>query len=189
MAQSAGSGHFVREAASWTALALVVAVAITHFDELTTAAHHTLSHMAPAAVNVPQTAVAAPHPDASSGPVVEIAAGRGGHFRTEAEIGGRPVAFVIDTGATMVSLSYEDAQRAGIRLSRSDFTTAVTTANGTTHVAPVRLDHLSIGGITVRKVDAAVSEPGHLKTSLLGMSFLGRLSRFDMRAGILVLQE
>ena len=96
---------------------------------------------------------------------------------------------MIDTGATMVALSYEDAEAAGFRLSDSDFTRAVSTANGVARVAPVTLDRVSIGNITVRDVPAAVAERGRLKTSLLGMSFLGRLSRFDMRSGRLVMQE
>jgi len=56
-------------------------------------------------------------------------------------------------------------------------------------VAPVRLDSVRVGDITVHDVHAAVAEPGRLETSLLGMSFLNRLSRFDMRPGLLVLHE
>ena len=96
---------------------------------------------------------------------------------------------MVDTGATMIALTYEDAERAGLSLKNSDFTQAVTTANGVARVAPVTLDRVSIGDITVRNVPAAVAERGRLKTSLLGMTFLSRLSRFDMRSGILVLQE
>ena len=94
---------------------------------------------------------------------------------------------MVDTGATIVVLSYEDAERAGIFLNPSDFTQAVTTANGVARIAPVTLDRVTIGDITVRNVPAAVAEPGRLKTSLLGMSFLSRLSRFDMRSDVLVL--
>jgi aspartyl protease family protein len=89
----------------------------------------------------------------------------------------------------MVALSYEDTERAGIYLSDSDFTRAVSTANGVARVAPVTLSRVTIGDITVRNVPAAVAEPGRLKTSLLGMSFLSKLSRFDMRSGRLVMQE
>jgi aspartyl protease family protein len=56
-------------------------------------------------------------------------------------------------------------------------------------IAPVVLDRVAIGSILVRNVPAAVSEPGKLSTSLLGMTFLGRLQRVDMRGGVLVLQE
>jgi aspartyl protease family protein len=65
----------------------------------------------------------------------------------------------------------------------------VSTANGVARVAPVTLDRITIGDITVRDVPAAVAEPGRLRTSLLGMTFLNKLSRFDMRSGVLVLQD
>ncbi|KAB2940853.1 MAG: TIGR02281 family clan AA aspartic protease [Hyphomicrobium sp.] len=126
---------------------------------------------------------------ASLGSIVEIEAEKNGHFNTEADINGRPIEVMIDTGATMVALSYEDAERAGLMLNDKDFTRAVSTANGVARVAPVTLDRVSIGSITVRDVPAAVAERGRLKTSLLGMSFLSRLSRFDMRSGRLVLQQ
>jgi hypothetical protein len=65
-----------------------------------------------------------------SGSVVEIHATRGGHFFTEVEIDGQPITIMVDTGATMVALSYEDAERAGIFLNPGDFTLSVSTANG-----------------------------------------------------------
>ena len=70
-----------------------------------------------------------------------------------------------------------------------DGVNGVSTANGAAKVAPVTLDRVSIGDITVRNVPAAVSEPGKLGTSLLGMSFLGRLQQIDIRSGVLVLKE
>ena len=70
-----------------------------------------------------------------------------------------------------------------------DFTQMVRTANGVARVAPVTLDRVSIGDITVRNVPASVSERGMLGTTLLGMSFLKRPSSVDMRGGTLILQE
>ena len=96
---------------------------------------------------------------------------------------------LVDSGASIVALTYEDARRAGMYVRDGDFTQRVSTANGLARVAPVMLDRVSIGDITVRNVPAAVTEPGSLATSLLGMSFLGRLQSVDMRAGTLVLQE
>ena len=96
---------------------------------------------------------------------------------------------LVDSGASIVALTYEDASRAGVYVRDSDYTQRVSTANGSARVAPVTLDRVSIGDITVRNVPAAVSERGKLGTSLLGMSFLGRLQRVDMRGGVLVLQE
>ena len=126
---------------------------------------------------------------AGGGRVVELSAKRGGHFFVEAEINGRPVAVMVDTGATMVALTYDDARRAGLSPRDSDFTHRVNTANGVTRVAPVTLDRIQIGPILVRNVEAAVLEEGKLTTTLLGMSFLGKLSSFQMKQGKLVLEE
>lgn len=112
-----------------------------------------------------------------------------GHFETTAEINGRDVDVMVDTGATMVALTYEDAERAGIYLKPSDFTHSVSTANGIAKVAPINIGTISIGGITVRNVRGAVSERGNLHRTLLGMTFLGRLSRVEMRRNDLVLHE
>jgi aspartyl protease family protein len=124
-----------------------------------------------------------------SGRIVEIKAGAFGHYTASAEINGRPIDVLVDTGASIVALTFEDARRAGIHVRDSDFTHRVSTANGFARVAPVTLERVGIDNIMVRNVPAAVSEPGKLSTSLLGMSFLGRLQRVDMRSGVLVLQE
>jgi aspartyl protease family protein len=125
----------------------------------------------------------------SRGRIVELKAGAFGHFHTRAEINGRPVNVMVDSGASMVALTYEDARAAGFYVRDSDFTHRVNTANGTARVAPVTIDRVSIGDITVRNVPGAVLEAGKLETTLLGMSFLNRLQRVDMRSGLLVLHE
>lgn len=120
---------------------------------------------------------------------VSLKATGNGHFESEAEVNGRTIDVMVDTGATLVALTFEDAERAGIFLRPSDFTHSVSTANGVAKIAPILLDRVSIGSITVRNVQAAVCERGKLEQTLLGMSFLSRLSRVDMRAGTLVLHE
>jgi aspartyl protease family protein len=186
MALTPGTRRLMREAASWGVVALIAVAAVMHLDTLKMGTENLLG-LPPSADGAARQEMQAA--TAHYGSVVQIKAGRNGHFNTEAEVNGRPVEVMIDTGATMVALSYEDAERAGLYLNDSDFTGAVTTANGVARVAPVTLDRVSIGDITVRDVPAAVTEPGRLKTSLLGMSFLNRLSRFDMRSGVLVLQD
>jgi aspartyl protease family protein len=190
MSLNSGTRQLFRETASWGVAIVIAIAALSHFETLKTGAQQMLG--LPTASDVATArgsrTVAAPKP-ATLGSVVEIEAARNGHFNTEADVNGRAIDFMIDTGATMVALSYEDAERAGILLSNSDFTQSVSTANGIARVAPVTIDRISIGDITVRNVPAAVTERGRLKTSLLGMSFLGRLSRFDMRSGRLVMQE
>lgn len=189
MALTSGTRQLLRETASWAVVAVIAVAAFMQFDELRSGAAHMLGMPASqdaAGSNSDGRDLAQP---ASHGRVVTIEAGQHGHFRAEAEINGRPVEVMIDTGASMIALSYEDATRAGVYVKPSDFTGRVSTANGITHIAPVMLDRVSVGDITVRNVPAAVLERGRLRTSLLGMSFLNRLSRFDMRAGELVLQE
>ena len=131
----------------------------------------------------------APQLQATAGHAVELKVGAFGHYRAQAEINGRPVDVLIDSGASLVVLSHEDAERVGLRLRAEDYSQRVSTANGATRLAPVMLDRINIGDVSVRHVEAAVSEPGKLGQSLLGMTFLGRLQRVDMRGGILILQE
>jgi len=120
---------------------------------------------------------------------VTLPAGDYGHFRAEADINGRDVDVMVDTGASLVALTYEDARRAGIVVKPSDFTHTAQTANGIARVAPVTIPRISIGDITVRNVAGVVSERGASERTLLGMSFLGRLSRVEMRGSTLLLQE
>ncbi len=191
MTMNPGTRHMLREAASWTVVAVIGIAAFSHYETLKTGAERMLGlpTSADVAAGAQRPQRPAPAKRANLGSVVEIDALDNGHFNAEAEVNGRSIEVMIDTGATMVALSYEDAETAGFRLSDSDFTRAVSTANGVARVAPVTLDRVSIGNITVRDVPAAVAERGRLKTSLLGMSFLSRLSRFDMRSGRLVMQE
>ncbi len=96
---------------------------------------------------------------------------------------------LVDTGATGVALTYEDAEEIGLRLSDSDFTHVSRTANGNARIAPVTLSSIRIGDIEVKDVKAFVAEPGKLFATLLGMSFLSRLERVDIRGNKLVLQQ
>jgi aspartyl protease family protein len=120
---------------------------------------------------------------------VELAAGGNNHFFADAELNGRSVNVMVDTGASMVALTYEDARRAGINPRDSEFTGRSSTANGIARYAPVDIDRVSIGGIEVRNVRAAVMEEGKLETSLLGMSYLGKIGGFSVKSGRLVLEE
>ncbi len=183
-----GNQRLLREAVSWGIVALIGAAAIMHLDTLRSGTEQLLGLPSKNATDTRQDD-AGQIATAHYGSVVEIEAAPNGHFNTEVEINGRPIAVMIDTGATMVALSYKDAERAGVYVNDSDFTSKVSTANGIARFAPITLDRISIGDITVRDVPAAVAEPGRLRTSLLGMSFLSRLSRFDMRSGVLVLQD
>jgi aspartyl protease family protein len=116
-------------------------------------------------------------------------AGLNGHFSTVALTNGERVRFMVDTGASRVVLSYEDAKRIGLDTESLHFAHPVNTANGTALVAPVQLDYIQIGEIHLPDVAASVAQPGKLSGSLLGMSFLNRLRSFEFRGDQLVLRK
>lgn len=116
-----------------------------------------------------------------------IRAGPDGHFRLEAEVNGETVVFLVDTGATVVALSPADAERLGFDDSTLEYSGRVRTANGVAPVAPLTLDDISIGPLTVRDVPAVVIRRP-MTTALLGMSFLSRLEGYEARDDHLVLR-
>jgi aspartyl protease family protein len=189
MSVSSGTVSLFASAAFFIAAAAGAAYGLKHKDEVKRAiaeivgAQH-IKVASQADGNNIETA----EPSEASGDVT-LHAKDGGHFETAAEINGRDVDVMVDTGATLVALTYEDAERAGIYLKASDFTQSVSTANGTAKVAPVEISSISIGDITVRNIRGAVAERGKLQRTLLGMTFLGRLSRVEMRKDALVLHE
>mgnify|MGYP001205046206 CR=1 FL=1 len=96
-----------------------------------------------------------------------------GHFFAPGSINGAPMRFLVDTGATFVSLGAGDARRA--RIDASKGTPGMTmTANGMAKVWRVRLDRVKVGNITLHDVEASVHEHD-LPIALLGMSFLNRM--------------
>jgi len=190
------SGHrtLLGDVASWMFLAGVTIVGATHFDELKAIGHRWIG-TDPAVLATlrqgeePAEPAAVQAPVSSDGYTVEVPIGQDGHYHVEAEINGRSVAVLVDTGASVVALTADDADAAGIFVTDRDFTGRIQTANGAARIAPVVLDEITIGDITVRNVRAVVSEPGALAVSLLGMTFLNQLDRVDMRSGKLVLQD
>ncbi len=121
--------------------------------------------------------------------ITELKADQGGHFVTDADINGRSVRVLVDTGATVVALSYEDASDIGLRPGSLDYDVPVSTANGIAQAARVKLDQVSIDGIEVEDVEGLVLPKGALRGTLLGMSFLGRLGSFRIEDGVLYLKD
>jgi len=112
-----------------------------------------------------------------------------GHFVAKARVNGRTIDVMIDTGATVVSLSDATARRLGIVPPRAAYTARVVTANGEVAAAPVMLSEVSVGTLSVRDVKAVVVPGDALRVNLLGMSFLGRLSKFEIAGGRLLLTQ
>jgi aspartyl protease family protein len=143
---------------------------------------------APQAEQVRNAAPAAPQASANYRTVTVRGDARG-HFQVEGSVDGRRLDFMVDTGATVVALRERDAARLGIFPSPRDYTGRTSTANGVIKVAPVRLSSLEVNGIRIYDVNAVVIPDEALSVNLLGMSFLGRVRRFEMANGRLVMEQ
>jgi aspartyl protease family protein len=103
-----------------------------------------------------------------------LIADRNGHYVTIGSINGASVRFMVDTGATMVSMGVDDARRAGVNY-LAGVRGYAQTANGVAPVYKVKLDSVKVGDIILTNVDGIVHESAALPVVLLGMSFLGQL--------------
>ena len=120
---------------------------------------------------------------------VIIPADARGQFEGQFRVNDRTVRALVDTGATLVALNVSTAQRAGIKLKPSDFKHEVQTANGSTNAAAVVLESLEIGRIHVKDVEALILQDSALQTTLVGMSFLRRLERFQVQDHTLLMVQ
>jgi aspartyl protease family protein len=112
-----------------------------------------------------------------------------GHFRVDGRIDGQRIAFMVDTGASVVALNETTAARFGLRPTPGDYKASVATANGTIKAARAQLAMVDLGGIVVRDVDAMVLPDEALSENLLGLSFLSKLKRFEYANGMMVLEQ
>jgi len=184
---SLGAKNFLREAAGWLAVCGIVFGGVYYFTDIRSLTHTLLSStVQPASTSDTQDEHVTL---ATTSGEVHLHAADNGHFFSQVDVNGRSINVVVDTGATGVSLTYEDARDIGLRLSDSDFTMESQTANGTARIAPILLDKVQIGDIEVRDVEAFVAERGKLFQTLLGMSFLRRLSHIDIKGQELVLSQ
>ncbi|MEM6726937.1 MAG: TIGR02281 family clan AA aspartic protease [Pseudomonadota bacterium] len=109
-----------------------------------------------------------------------------GHFYLTLDVNGVPVDFVVDTGATDVVLSREDARRVGFDVENLPFLGQAMTANGPVDTARVILDRVALAGIQEERVRASVNG-GDLGISLLGMTYLNRFETLQIQDGRLTL--
>jgi aspartyl protease family protein len=123
----------------------------------------------------------------ATGAAASVSKASDGHYWAQADVNGKSVRFLVDTGATEVALTSEDARRLGFDPSTLDYAFQVTTANGPAKAAEVQLERVSVAGARVDNVRALVIDKG-LPTSLLGMTYLGRLSRFEATQSALILR-
>ena len=119
---------------------------------------------------------------------VAVPRGNDGHYHLTLGIDGTDVAFVVDTGASQMVLSQQDAARIGIDTASLNYSGMASTANGVVRTAPVMLGEVVLGGITDRNIPAVVNG-GEMDASLLGMSYLGLYNRIEISNGELVLNR
>jgi aspartyl protease family protein len=138
----------------------------------------------------PRLSVAAAAPSPAGGPrIVALEADSRGHHKATILINGAAINTLVDTGASVIAFSAEDAARAGLKAGPQDRVAQFSTANGVISARVVRVPEVRLQGIVARDVEAAIMPKGALAGTLLGMSFLRKLQSFEMRGSTLVLRQ
>jgi aspartyl protease family protein len=127
-------------------------------------------------------------PRKASGGAVSLTSDGRGHYFAPIEINGRVTTMMVDTGASSVALSAEDVRKLGVVVPANAPTAQVSTANGIVSVQRVRLPEVRLDSIVVRDVEATLLPEGVRSVSLLGMTFLNKLSSFQVADGELLLK-
>jgi aspartyl protease family protein len=176
-----GASAMVRDAVTWIALGLGLVTLYTYKEELTPLAARVVGEL------LPGTAMTV---EESANGLTEVKIRRrlDGHFTATVDINNTPISMIVDTGASSIVLTPEDAKKAGIDIDKLTYRIPVLTANGRTVAARVRLDKVGIGPLDRTKVEALVAKPGALTQSLLGMSFLSRLRSYEFSGDFLTLR-
>lgn len=172
-------GRALLDLLAWVAVGMALVLGYSFRDDLTHLAYRVANELTPGRVMMSEER--AETGDRS----VRIRRRGDGHFVARTEIGGVGLNMMVDTGATTVVLKAADAKAAGIDVRKLTYSVAVQTANGTAYAASIRLPQVAIGPIVVSNVDALIAQPGTLRESLLGMSFLRRLRSYEFSGDFL----
>lgn len=110
-----------------------------------------------------------------------------GLFYVNATVNGKPMRFLVDTGASVMVLTSADAAALGLGVQHKDFTGTVSTVGGAARMAWTNIDHLKLAGHEMRNVDAAIVSSG-LEVSLLGQNILKKFQSITISADRLVIR-
>jgi aspartyl protease family protein len=169
-------GQAFRNISIWVAIAAVVLLGYSYQDELTDVGLRLRSELLPS------------QPVTKSHGVMQLTKGDDGHFKVAGTANGTRLIFLIDTGASDIVLSLSDARLIGIDLGALNFSIPYQTANGLVFGARFHLQSLSIGSIEYRDVQVSINK-AEMNGSLLGMSFLNRLSSYEVSGRKLILRQ
>ncbi len=167
------TGHVVRNIALWCVIAGIIFLGYSFRDEARWLGNRLYAELVPTSGE-------------SGTDSIRFAKSRNGHFLVEVHVDGVPIRFLVDTGATDIVLSPADGTRLGFDVDALAYSKTYNTANGTVRAAPVELGTMTLGPIQLSGVRASVND-AQMSESLLGMSFLNRLSRFEVTGDHLVL--
>jgi len=167
--------HAIKYGAAWVGIFLVLLVGYSYHEDLGAIWDRLKSNLLPFS--------GIQHADGS----MSFTRAEGEHFLIEALVNGTPVQFMVDTGATRIALTPQDARRLGFDAENLSFNQPIQTANGETLAASVHLEEFKVGTIVMKNLSASVSKnlSGH---SLLGMNFLKRLKKFKIEGNRLTIQ-
>lgn len=173
-------GELIRNLFLWGVIILALVAGWTWRDQLFDLGGELVASLDPAQ---PVVLVSGDNPE------IALKKSLNGHFVTDASVNGNSVRFMVDTGATTIALTYDDAIDAGIDPDSLQFVQPIMTANGMAMAASVRLDRVEIGPIVRRDLRATVAAEGKLEQSLLGMNFISSLTSFEMRKNEVILRD
>lgn len=177
-----GAGEVVRGTLAWLSVLLVLVGAYAYRNELAAVGARLVAVVVP---GVPISGRLAGEADTGT---VAVERSLDGHFGIIATVDGKPMMLMVDTGASFVTLTTDDAARIGVTLSHLDFSVPIRTANGPIKAAAVTIDRIAIGSIIRTDVPALVAPAASLDQSLLGMSYLNTLKSYAISGDRMILK-
>lgn len=173
--------HMARNIAIWLIIILALVAGYQYRFDLENVASRITAGL------IPGNAIS--HYNSDGSQAVTISQSANGHFQVNALVNDRPLRFLVDTGASSIVLSHQDALKIGITDDSLNYSVPIVTANGTALAAPIRLQEIKIGPITRNNIKALVTQSGQMQGSLLGMSFLNSLRSYTVQRDQLILTD
>jgi aspartyl protease family protein len=181
-------GTALRSLSAWLLIGLALVWVYAYRFEAQEIGNRLLGELVPGHGVVTETADNSAGGQAANVSEIRFALNQEGHYQINARVNGTYVTFLVDTGASDVVLSPDDARRIGLADNQLRFIEQASTANGIVYVAPVILNNLSIGPISMNRLPAKVNQ-APMPYSLLGMSFLNQLRGWRVQQRTLILEE